>query len=199
VDFIVERPWERREAFLALNAAGEVPVLMENEGVPLCGPTVIMEYLDETRGYAMAERRLMPGHPDLRAEMRRLVDWCTRRTYEEATRVFEEERIFKMEQRGSPDTAVLRQARANVRFHVAYLGWLAGGRDWLAGKALTYADFAAAAQLSVLDYLGEVPWDASETARSWYARLKSRPSFRPLLADKVAGLPPSSTYLDLDF
>jgi glutathione S-transferase len=29
--------------------------------------------------------------------------------------------------------------------------------------------------------------------------MKSRPSFRPMLAETVAGIPPSKTYADLDF
>ena len=93
----------------------------------------------------------------------------------------------------------MRVARANIRYHLGYIGWLIGNRDWLAGDRLSYADLAAAAHLSVADYLGDVPWNEDETAKNWYARLKSRPSFRPILAELVAGLPPSPTYANLDF
>ena len=96
-------------------------------------------------------------------------------------------------------TDMLRAARANIRYHLAYIGWLAQKRDWLAGDRLSYADLAAAAHLSVADYLGDVPWTEDESAKNWYARVKSRPSFRPILADVSAGLPPSTTYADLDF
>ena len=64
---------------------------------------------------------------------------------------------------------------------------------------MTYADLAAAAHLSCVDFLGDAPWDEKETAKIWYARMKSRPSFRPLLADRVPGMAPSATYADLDF
>jgi glutathione S-transferase len=100
---------------------------------------------------------------------------------------------------GPPETDVLRAARNNIRYHMAYIGWLARSRDWLAGDQLTYADLAAAAHLSVVDYLGDVPWSENEAAKSWYVRVKSRPSFRPILAETLAGIPPSPTYADLDF
>ena len=100
---------------------------------------------------------------------------------------------------GSPDTEAMRAARHNIRYHLAYIGWLVRTRDWLAGDSLTYADLSAAAHLSVADYLGDVPWDEDETAKNWYARIKSRPSFRALLAEALPGLPPSQTYADLDF
>ena len=100
---------------------------------------------------------------------------------------------------GSPDTSAIRAAKSNVRYHLRYVGYLARQRNWLAGERLSYADLAAAAQLSVVDYLGDVPWDEEEAAKEWYARIKSRPSFRPLLTETVKGTPPSPTYADLDF
>jgi glutathione S-transferase len=100
---------------------------------------------------------------------------------------------------GAPDTDMLRAARSNIRYHVAYIGWLIGNRDWLAGEQMSYADLAAAAHISVADYLGDVPWNEDETAKNWYARVKSRPSFRPILAETIAGIAPSPTYADLDF
>lgn len=204
VEFVVERPWDRRADFMQMNPAGTVPLMTENDGPPLVGAPVIMEYLDETRGYAMADRRLMPNHPDARAEMRRLVDWFGHKFHDEVTGYFVHERIFKLEiptsrGGGAPDSAILRAARTNIRHHLRYIGWLAGTRNWLAGDRITYADLAAAAELSAIDYLGEVPWDEDAHATAWYARVKSRPAFRGLLADKVPGLPASATYADLDF
>ena len=100
---------------------------------------------------------------------------------------------------GPPDASAIRAARANLKHHLRYLGWLAESRDWLAGPRLSYADIAAAGALSALDYIGEVAWDAEPAVKDWYMRLKSRPSFRPLLGERVRGLPPSAQYAELDF
>ncbi|MCW2309649.1 glutathione S-transferase family protein [Rhodobium gokarnense] len=203
-DLIVEPFWERRPEFLKLNPAGELPVLVENDGPAIVGARAIMEYLDETRGYMQESRRLMPDHPEKRAEMRRLVDWFLDKFDREVGGIFVHEKVFKqdMPQRcggGAPDSAMLRAARANIRPHLRYIGYLASIRNWLAGDRFSYADLAAAAGISCVDYLGEVPWEEDDTAKTWYARVKSRPIFRPLLTEKVRGMPPSRTYADLDF
>lgn len=204
VELVAERPWERRRAFLMLNAAGTVPVLQEYEGPPICGAYAIMEYLDETRGYAVGDRRLMPDHPEARAETRRLVDWALNKLDGEVVGPFVRERIYKQEMPasmggGSPDSASLRAARANIGHHLRYFGYLAAARNWLAGEKLTFADLAVAAELSCADYLGEVTWAEEENVKAWYARVKSRPSFRPLLSEKMLGMPPAPSYADLDF
>jgi len=201
---IEERPWARREEFLALNPAGTIPVLLAEGDQPVVGATVISEYLDETRGALKREKRLMAEDPIQRAEIRRLIDWYLVKADADVTRHLVRERALKphmagAEGGGSPDSAAIRAARANVRQHMKYTNWLAGTRDWLAGKRLSYADLAAAGALSVLDYLGEVEGHDFPAARAWYSRMKSRPSFRPILADRVRGLTPVSHYADLDF
>ena len=198
---IEEKPWARRREFLALNAAGTLPVLLAEGDQPVVGATVIAEYLDETRGVLKRERRLLSEHSMERAEIRRLVDWFLVKTDGEATRHLVRERVLKREMPdgGSPDSAAMRAARANIRPHLKYLNWLAGSRDWLAGPRMTYADLAAAASFSILDYLGEVDWSEQPAARDWYVRMKSRPSFRPLLAERVRGVTPVAHYADLDF
>ena len=115
-----------------------------------------------------------------------------------------QEKIFKRimpaaQGGGGPDMNAVRAARSNLRYHMRYIGHLIGCRRWLAGDRLSYADLAAAAHLSCIDYLGDAPWDENETAKSWYARMKSRPAFRALLAERLRGMAPSPTYADLDF
>jgi glutathione S-transferase len=203
-ELVIERPWERRKEFLALNPGGFLPVMSENDGPAIVGSGPILEYLDETRGYAQGDRRLMPDHPDARAEMRRLTDWFLHKLDDEVVGHLVHERILKLEipnrnGGGSPESAVLRAARANLRHHMRYIDYLSATRKWLSGERLTFADLAAAAELSCADYLGEVPWSETEHAKAWYARVKSRPSFRPLLSETVRGLPASATYDDLDF
>ncbi|HXX09239.1 MAG TPA: glutathione S-transferase family protein [Pseudolabrys sp.] len=201
---IEERVWERREEFLVLNPAAELPVLVTEGLPPIAGATVIAEFIEETYPAENGKDRLLPQQPSRRIEVRRLANWFNEKFYNEVSGPFATERAFKRHMTqaqggGPPDTDALRAARHNIRYHMSYIGWLVRTRDWLAGDRLSLADLAAAAHLSTADYLGEVPWNEDEAAKNWYARLKSRPSFRAILADTLAGLPPSKSYADLDF
>jgi glutathione S-transferase len=201
---IEEKPWARRKEFLSLNPAGTLPVLLAEGDAAIVGASVIAEYLDETRGALKRDRRLFAEDPFARAEMRRLIEWYLGKTESEVTKHLVRERAFKpmmssMQGGGSPDAAAIRVARSNLKPHLKYTNWLAGTRNWLAGDRISYADLAAASALSVLDYLGEIEWRDYAAAREWYVRIKSRPSFRPLLSDRAAGLSPVSHYADLDF
>lgn len=202
---IEERPWQRRKEFLALNPAATLPVLLAEGDTPIVGATVIAEYVDETRGILKRDRRLLAEDPIARAEIRRLVEWYLVKAEGDVSRHLVRERVLKPLMAsengggGAPDSAAIRAARANVRQHLKYTNWLAGTRNWLAGTRLTYADLAGAATISVLDYLGEVDWAEFPAAKDWYTRMKSRPSFRTLLSDRVRGLSPVSHYADLDF
>ena len=156
------------------------------------GAAIIAEYLDETRGAELGDRRLLPADPGGRVEVRRLTSWFNDKFFAEVTGPLVHERIYKRHMpasraagRPTPRRSVRRAH--NIRYHLAYIGWLVRTRNWLAGDRLSYADLAAAAQLSVADYLGDVPWNEDEAAKNWYARVKSRPSFRPLLAETLAG------------
>lgn len=204
VELAEERVWERREAFLLLNPAGTTPVLQEETGPPVPGASLIAEYLDETRGLSLGERRLLPESLPARIEVRRLSAWFNEKFFAEVSEPLVMERFYrrhipKEQGGGPPDTAAMRAARANIRYHLAYLAWLATSRDWLAGDRLSYADLAAAAHLSVVDYLGDVPWSEYEAVKHWYARVKSRPAFRPLLGETAPGVPAAESYADLDF
>ena len=195
-----ERPWERRAEFLALNPAGSLPVLVSDSDGPVLGAYAISEYLGETVSSGGGFQPF-PGDASSRAEVRRLVDWFHRKFHDEVTNYLVEEKVFRRfgPKSASPDMEAMRAGHENLRYHLTYIGHLAEKRSWLAGDALSFADLAAAAHLSALDYLGEVPWEDHEPAKHWYALLKSRPSFRPLLADQLAGFIPSGTYADLDF
>jgi glutathione S-transferase len=203
VRLVEERFWERREEFLLLNPAGQIPVLVADGQPAIPGASIIAEYIEETHT-AERENRLLPATPGERVEVRRLASWFNDKFHSEVSGPLVSERVFKrhmtVEQGGGPpDTGAMRAARHNIRYHLAYIGWLVRTRDWLAGDRLSLADLAAAAHLSAADYLGDVPWTADEAAKNWYARVKSRPSFRTILADTLAGLPPAKSYADLDF
>jgi len=192
----VEKTWERRPEFLALNPAGDVPVLIEPDGTVLAEASAIAEFLDE-----VYRDKLLIGINALdRAEVRRLTQWFDSKLNREVTDPLVGEKMMKrFLGLGEPNSAAIRAGKANLGYHLDYITFLVERRRWLAGDHFSLADISAAAHLSALDYLGDVPWDAHEPAKEWYARIKSRPSFRPLLADHIPGAPPPKHYADLDF
>ena len=192
----IEKVWERREDFLALNPAGEVPVLIESDGSALSGSDAICEFLDEIH----PEPPLIGRQSLERAEVRRLVAWFDGKFNREVTENLVGEKILKRFLGvGQPDSQAIRAGHANIHQHLHYITYLVERRRWLAGDTLSMADIAAAAHLSAVDYLGDVPWSEHEAAKDWYARIKSRPSFRPILADSIPGAAPPKHYADLDF
>ena len=196
VDLQVENVWERRKEFLALNPAGAVPVLVEPGGTALSGSNVITEFLDEIH----PEPTLVGRHPLERAEVRRLVHWFDDKFNTEVTENLVGEKVMKrFLGLGAPDSKAIRAGHNNINTHLSYISYLTERRKWLAGNELTLADIAAAAHLSAIDYLGDVPWTDHHSAKEWYVRIKSRPSFRPLLSDHIPGAPPSKHYANLDF
>jgi glutathione S-transferase len=192
----VENVWDRRREFLTLNPAGEVPVLVEPDGTAICGSDAICEYLEET----VPAPALLPGGPAARAEVRRLVAWFDQKFAGEVSGYLIAEKVVKrMRNEGAPDSRAIRAAKENVHYHLDYIGWLSERRTWLAGDQFSLADIAAGAHVSAIDYLNDVPWGDHEAAKQWYARIKSRPSFRPILGDHLPGDPPPRHYADLDF
>ena len=192
----VEETWARRQEFLALNPAGDVPVLVEPNGTALSGSNVICEYLEEIQ----SDTPLISGSPVAKAEIRRLVGWFDRKFNDEVTDNLVGEKVMKrFLGLAEPDSRAIRAGHANLPHHLDYIAYLVERRKWLAGEQMTLADLAAAAHLSAIDYLGDVPWDSHPEAKDWYARIKSRPSFRPLLADHIPGVIPAKHYKNLDF
>lgn len=201
---VEEYEWARREEFLKINPAGTVPVILTEIGEAVVEPYAILEYIDETVGSLKQDLNLFPKSPIARAEVRRLLSWFLYKFKDEVSRPIVRQRIYKREMPtsiggGAPDSTILRQARSNIKPHIEYLNWLASNNNCLAGDNLTYADFSAAACISVLDYLGEIDWQHYLSAKQWYVRMKSRPSMRPLLFDRVRGIAPAAHYTDLDF
>lgn len=195
VELVEEKYWEQSPEFLRRNPAGKVPVL-RMEGRMLTESQAICEYLDELH----PEVSLVPRDPAGRYEMRRLCAWFDDGFHREVTANLLYERMNKkLMGRGYPDSEKIKTGAKRIKFHLDYMGWLLEHRRWLAGNALTLADFAAAAHLSSLDYINDVDWDRSPAVKSWYAILKSRPAFRTILADTVPGFQPARHYADLDF
>ncbi|MGB7322383.1 MAG: glutathione S-transferase family protein [Albidovulum sp.] len=195
VELVEERYWEQEADFLRRNPAGKVPVL-RYDGRIMSESQAICEYLDE----AISEPRLMPKDPDGRYEVRRICAWFDDKFHAEVTSKLLYERVNKkIMGQGYPESKNVKSGATRIKYHLDYLSWLLDQRRWLAGNEMTLADFAAAAHLSSLDYISDVDWNRSQNVKDWYAKIKSRPSFRSLLADQVPGFPPPAHYADLDF
>ena len=191
-----ENTWLRRREFLAINPAGEVPVLVEDDGTSIADSQAICEYLEEV----VPDPSIFPADLKERAEARRIVAWFDRKFSAEVSENLVGEKIFKrFLKTGAPNSALIRAGQQNIHYHLDYIGWLSERRNWLAGGVFSIADIAAAAHLSSVDYLGDVPWEEHISAKEWYVRIKSRPSFRAILADHLPGEPPPKHYADLDF
>ena len=195
VERVEERYWEQDPDFMRRNPAGKVPVL-QLDGIIMSESAAICEYIEETR----PEPSLMPSDPVQRLEVRRLVSWFDDKFHDEVTSKLLYERVNKkVMKQGFPDSRNVKDGAKAIKYHIDYMAWLLDHRRWLAGDVMTLADFAAAAHLSSLDYISDVDWIRSDVVKDWYAKIKSRPAFRSLLADQVPGFPPPKHYNDLDF
>ena len=195
VELIEEKYWEPEADFLRRNPAGKVPVLRFEDRV-MSESTPICEYLEER----FPEPPLMPKSTDARFEVRRMVAWFDDKFHAEVTSKLLYERVNKkIMKQGFPDSGNVKAGAKAIKFHLDYMAWRLDRRRWLAGDAMSLADFAAAAHISALDYISDVDWNRSEIVKDWYAKIKSRPAFRAILADQVPGFPPPAHYADLDF
>ena len=185
LDLIVERYWENRKEFIKLNPSGEVPVLLFDD-VTFCGHYSITEYVE----YKYED--VLPNDIRIKAENRRLIDWFDNKFYKEVSRIIINERVekrFRTVEKGGglPDTDLIRLAINSMNNHLKYM-------EYLLERRLT-----AASHISCLDYLGDIPWEKFPEIKLWYSRIKSRPSFRSILTDKIVGIPPRGNYALLDF
>lgn len=195
VELVEERYWERDPDFMRRNPAGKVPILKVGDK-NMSESSAICEYLEEV----YPTPSLMPADVDGRYETRRLVSWFDDKFHHEVTANLLYERVNrKLSKSGYPVSANVKAGAKAIRYHLDYMAWLLDRRRWLAGNEMTLADFTAAAHLSCLDYISDVDWNRYGVVKEWYAKIKSRPAFRSLLADQVPGFPPPQHYTDLDF
>ncbi len=194
-ELVEEKYWKRSADFLRRNPAGKVPIL-RIEGKTLTESMAICEYLEDIH----PDPELIPKAAEERYEVRRLVAWFDDKFHQEVTSKLLYERVIKkISGQGFPDSKNVKEGARSIKFHISYMEWLLERRRWLAGEDMSLADFAAAAHFSALDYISDVDWTRSPVVKDWYAKIKSRPAFRSILADQVSGFPPPLHYNDLDF
>jgi len=195
VELVEERYWDPSNEFVRRNPAAQVPIL-RYDGRFLTDSTATCEYLDER----VPDPQLIPSDPFDRYEVRRLVAWFDDKFHNEVTRNLLYERVNKkLAGQGYPDSRNIKSGASKIKYHIDYMSELLEHRRWLAGDVMTLADFTAAAHFSCLDYIRDIDWNRSAAVKDWYAKIKSRPAFRSILADQVSGFPQPSHYADLDF
>ncbi|PCJ03266.1 MAG: glutathione S-transferase [Alphaproteobacteria bacterium] len=191
-DLTIEKTWERRTEFLAMNPAGDLPLLVEKNGTILSNSQVICEYLDEV----YPEINLIGHDPVQRAETRRLVNWFDRKFNKEVTENLVDEKLMKaILNLGEPHGPSVRAGRANIHYHLDYIGFLIERRQWLAGDTFSLADISAAAQLSAVDYVGDVPWEQHHVAHQWYEKIKARTGYDFLVEERVPDFNPAVNHI----
>ena len=190
-----EEPWNLSSEITNINPSGDLPVLIF-DGCVISGNYAITEYLEESN----PQYKLLPEDSKARAEVRRIVEWFDSKFYNEVYKYIVAEKITKRFQyKMAPNSKILKAGLNNLRFHMEYVDYLADRNSYLAGNTLTLADLIVAAHLSIIDYLGDIPWEEYKNAKLWYAKIKSRPSFKEILKDNIRGIPPSGNYANLDF
>ncbi len=198
-ELVRESPWTRRDEFLDMNPSGQTPVMVDATragGQPLIDSMAICEYFEET----VEKAAMINGTAANRAEIRRLVTWFDTHFYRDVTGPLLHERMVKrVAERQAPDARALREAMKAAVGHLDYTDYLLDHRNWLGGATMSLADLAAAAQISVTDYLGGIDWKGHEQTARWYRGLKSRPSFRPLLSERMELVSPPQHYDNVDF
>ena len=196
-DLVTEHPWEARAGFRDINPAGRTPAMHDPaRDLTMSDSVAICEYFEETE----ASKMLFAGSAGQRAEIRRLIAWFDSKFYAEVgAPLLQEKMIKRLFYRQTPDATMLRHAMRAATAHMEMLGSLLDHHNWLTGTTMTMADLAAAAHLSVADYLGGIDWAGHDLVHDWYAVLKSRPSFRPLLDERMGALMPPPHYADVNF
>ncbi len=197
-ELVYEAPWKPSDELLEYNISGEVPTLIDTNGIITYGNSAIREYLDEV----YPDIPLIGTDYQQRAEARTIADWAHNILYKDVYQPVIYERILKRFIKDAdkrPEPACIREAGTKLNNHMEYIAWLIDRRNWLAGKEFSIADIATSSLLSVLDYLGIIQWHKYELVKSWYVRIKSRPSFRNILQDNVPQIPPATDYANLDF
>lgn len=190
-----ENPWHLSKDIMKINPAGELPIFIFDGNI-IAGNYAITEFLEET----YTQNRLIQGNNKDRAEIRRLTDWFDNKFYRDVYQYIAGEKIYKrFVLHQPPESKRIKAGVNNLRFHMEYIDWIVERNNYLVGSELSLADISAAAQLSVIDYLGDVPWEDFKNAKLWYSKIKSRPSFKEILNDRIKGIYPSKHYEDLDF
>ena len=195
-ELVVEYPWNRKKVFSEYPLQSDIPTLLDKDGIVLEGWYAIIEHLEQIH----KTKSFFGGTFREKAEARRITQLFNEFFFMDVTRQILFEKIMKKHtENRAPDSSCIRKGTASLKSYMEHISWLADHRNWLAGNEITIADMAAAAQISCVDYTGTIDWEQYPIAKDWYVRIKSRPSFREILDDRVPDMPPAKHYANLDF
>ncbi len=195
---LVKEGYGSKEGLLIkLNPIGELPILhLDSIDYYLVGIYSIIEYMLDTQ----ENFYFMPQDVMDRAEVRKYINWFNSKFYREVSKILVNEKIIRLlMHQGAPRSNYIMLAKSNLSKHFNFLTNLLEKNTYIMSEKISCADIAAAAHISVIDYLGEINWDSWVTLKEWYSIIKSRPAFQPILQDRIAGFLPSRDYSNLDF
>ncbi len=193
---ITELPWERRSNFSDLQFLSDLPTLVELDKHVYEGWYAIIEYLEQS----YRASTLFGSSNKERAETRRIITLFNQMFFAEVTYPIVFERVLKRYiLHSSPDSTAVRRGSESLKRYFEYIAWLSEHRNWLAGTDFSFADIVAASHISCLDYLDVIKWENYPIVKDWYVRIKSRPSFREILQDRITNVSPPKHYMQLDF
>ena len=190
-----EEPWSISQDIIKINPSGELPVLIFDGNV-ISGNYAITEYLEESS----PQYKLLPEDLKERAKTREIMNWFDTKFYNEVYKYIVTEKIIKrFQSKEAPNSKILKAGLNNLKYHMQYIDYLADRNNYIASNTLSLADLTVAAHISIIDYLGDISWNDYKNAKLWYAKVKSRPSFKDILKDNIKGIHPSANYTNLDF
>ena len=191
----LENYWRPQKDFLKINPAGHLPVLIDEQNNSIIGANSCLEFFKDLnlKPYLLGE-----NYKD-KAEIYRLYHWFETLFKKEVLDPIIYEKVFsRVVDNVTPNSSNIRLALQNLSFHINYFDYLLKNQDYFVTNSLTYLDFLASANLSILDYLGLLSFENNDNIKEWYFKLKSRLSFRTLLKDQIVGLSPDEKYKLID-
>jgi glutathione S-transferase len=195
-ELIVDLPWKRKNVFSQHHVFSDLPTLVDQDGMVLEGWYAIIEHLEQS----YRSNSLLGVTQKEKAESRRIATLFNEMFFADVTKNIVFEKVIKKHvENSSPDSSCIRKGNSEINRYFSHIADLVNRRNWLSGNEFSLADIAAAAQISCVDYIGSIGWDNYPTVKDWYVRIKSRPSFRDILHDRIANMSPPSYYQELDF
>ena len=196
--------WKKSEAIFRLNPTGEVPILEnKNTSDRYVDSFIIAEFLVSMYNgdNELLIGELLSKDENIKAEIRRIEMLFDKNFYYESAKCILEEKVYNsfLDEKKMINNKKYKIAQKNMEKYLGYVDYLLNTRDFTAKNTFSLADISIASQISSLDYLGEINWTKYQKVKDWYRVIKSKPSFRPILEDKIEGFKPSKNYNNIDF